>query len=106
MKKLSPETLFLSLLSMRHFILYIGSDNETKKVNRYKIKKILAHLHTGFTLHATGDGYWKENEKWLHEKAVVAEVTAVNIEETIKILKSELKQKSIGVRETLPILFK
>ena len=106
MKKLSPETLFLSPLSMRHFILYIGGDNATKKVNRYKIKKILARLHPGFILHATGDGYWQENERWLHEKAVVAEVTTIEIDETVKILKRVLKQKSIGVRETLPILFK
>jgi hypothetical protein len=92
-------------MNMRHFILYIGSDNETGKVNRHTIKKILTRLHPGFTLHATGDGYWKENEKWLHEKAVVAEVTTTQIEETIDILKKELKQKSIGVRETSPILF-
>lgn len=90
---------------MKNFILYIGSNNSTRKVERYKIKKILSKYHSGFTLHATGDGYWKENESWEHEKSVVVEVSTTSIKETVELLKKELNQKSIGVRETQPILF-
>lgn len=92
---------------MKNFRLYIGGDNETGKVNRSHIKKILLSFHQGFTIHPTGDGYWKDEEgKEYHEKSVMVEVTAPDIDETIETLKRELKQKEIGVVEDLPISFR
>lgn len=71
--------------------LYIGSNNETKEVEKEKIKVILNNFYNGYTIIDT-IGLWQGTE----EKSVIIEIIGEEVKkEVIEILKEDLKQYSI-----------
>lgn len=82
--------------------LFIGSNNETGKLEYDKIIKITLRHFDGMTI-SKADGAWKGGR----EKTAIVIVNATDnqIKKFAKELKSELKQEAIGIRETNELKF-
>lgn len=77
--------------------LYIGSDNETKKLDLPRIAYIAGRHTQGFTL-MVGIGFWAGNM----EDSAILEIDGVEASEKVALvneLKSELRQDAIGILE-------
>ena len=78
------------------FRLYIGSNNETKKLEDKKAIDIIAKRFQGFTV-SRGIGYWEGAEE--NNLIVDIEGDRKQVEDTAKVLKIELVQQAIGLAE-------
>lgn len=76
--------------------LYIGSNNQTKKLELNKIKSILNTRHQGYTIYPV-TGAWNGEEE--HTALVTIEDDTAKIMETMNILKTELNQEAIGYQQ-------
>ena len=90
-------------------ILYIGSDNKTKKISeeyKQKVEQILAKYWQGFTLKKC-EGYYKgEIEESLEAIIFVLKFVFKDLENCIDDLKVSLVQESIGVEVVVNVRFK
>ena len=85
------------------FRLYIGSNNETHKLEAKKAVSIVASKFEGLTV-IPSTGYWKGQP----EKSMVIEVETqdkAKVLEVAGILRIELKQQAIGLSESQGMQF-
>lgn len=84
------------------FTVYVGSNNETHKLEKAKIERILARNHEGFTL-SEAVGYWQG----VKEKTAVVSLACERIAAlaTIEELKTELNQESVAYQEAPEMRF-
>lgn len=95
---------------MKNLIIYLGGDNQTGKINRPKLRRFLMKHTPGFTLHATGHGWWKDpaSGRWHNESMVKIEITHPEDFDYIRLIvkiKTAFNQKEIGFRQESPIIF-
>lgn len=86
---------------METYTVYVGSNNETKKLELDEIKRICSR-HDGYTLY-NATGAWLGSEE---ETAVlVIHDTPAKILMTISDLKFDLNQDAIGYQVSPPLQF-
>lgn len=87
---------------IKTFLLYIGADNLTKKVDRKKLLGVLDEQYEGYTV-TPAMGCWRKQR----EDSVVVTVQADDdeIKKVISKLKYELKQEAIGLQEAPELVF-
>ena len=83
---------------MMEYKFYIGSNNKTKRLERFKIQQIFNKRFMSFSMYEQ-IGFWKEQK----EKSAVVSILLKNKikksdrNDLIEELKGELKQDSIGL---------
>ena len=83
------------------YALYIGSNNETKRLELKKIQNTLDKYLDGYTI-IQAAGAWEG----IHEKTAVVEIaTDQDINPIIQDLKNILKQDAIAYRTITPLAF-
>lgn len=84
------------------YTLYIGANNQTGKVERDVVERILNKYHDGYTI-TPAVGYWLG----AREDSIVVTIEADKnkVMQAIKELKRQLKQDAIGYQETAPLEF-
>jgi len=82
--------------------LFIGSDNDTGLLDTPCIENIVSKHHAGFTIWQAV-GHWKGHQ----EATAVVLVSGDNdtIADTVRTLKSELRQDAIGVQHMSAMTF-
>jgi hypothetical protein len=83
--------------------IYIGSNNDTKRLELAKIERILSNNHKGFTLQRV-TGYWMGNKE--SSLQVLIDDEQQRISDTLDTLKIELKQDAIAWQEVTPLHFR
>lgn len=85
---------------MKTYQLYIGANNDTKELELAKIEQIVGERHQGFTIYPA-TGYWMGTK----EQSAVVVITDVQskVNDTIRMLKSELKQDAVAW-QALPVM--
>jgi len=86
----------------KSFQLFIGQNNETKKLETEKITSVLSKYFDGFTIQKCV-GFWRGQQ----EKTAIVYICDDEklVFECIKTLKKELFQDSITCVETRPLKF-
>jgi len=81
---------------MQKYYIYIGSNNETHKLESEEAIKIISYYFEGFTAYEV-IGYWKGSQEKTLKVEIVSDAGAgdARIIKMIKELKSELKQDAI-----------
>lgn len=81
---------------MQKYYIYIGSNNETHKLESTEAIKIISSHFDGFTAYEV-IGYWKGSQEKTLKVEIVSEIEAgdVAIIKMIKELKAQLKQDMI-----------
>lgn len=89
---------------MTTYRLYIGANNESKRLNIHRIKEIIQSYFPGYTVFK-GTGYYKGEEE---DTAIVEICTNKRgrIYRLMEELKRKLDQEEIGVQALPEILFK
>ena len=85
------------------FRLYVGSNNETGKLERKKIEKIVSGYFEGFTAYRAM-GYWRGQK----ERTLIVEIETKEtdkVKNLITELKKELKQQAIGLVKAPKMIF-
>ena len=82
--------------------IYIGSNNDTKKLELDKIEEIAGRRHEGFTIY-TATGHWLGSKEDTAVLIVFDDELKVN--RTITDLKIELDQDAIGYQVDAPLMF-
>lgn len=86
---------------MQTYTLYVGSNNETHKLEINLLQKTLDSYFDGYTI-TLAKGVWKG----AHEKTALVEVaTNQNILPIIETLKQTLKQEAIAYKLSTPLIF-
>ncbi len=86
----------------KSFQLFIGQNNETKKLETEKITGILSKYFDGFTIQK-GVGFWRGQQE---ETAIVYVCDDADLVfACIGKMKTELKQDAIACVETKPLQF-
>lgn len=82
--------------------LFVGSNNQTKEVERSRLEAILSFYFSGFTIE-NATGYWKGEKE---RSAVVTLTDPENkVEQVIHELKAELQQEAIAYQEVNELVF-
>jgi len=86
----------------KSFALYVGSNNETKKLEIEKITKIVGEAFDGFTI-TKGIGFWRGVSENMAIVAIYGEEE--KIKRVAQTLRIELNQEAVGIQETAPMSF-
>jgi len=82
---------------MKKAYIYIGSNNETHRLELNRIKEVISSKFDGFSL-AEITGYWKgTEEKTAKVEIIIEDSQELKIVSLCKELKTELSQESILV---------
>jgi hypothetical protein len=84
------------------FELFIGSNNNTGRLERSKLEKVLAKRHDGFTIYAAR-GYWRGSAE--NTAGVLVHDEPKRIMDTIAELKDALQQEAIAFHEVPALSF-
>jgi hypothetical protein len=87
---------------MRTYTIYIGSNNETKRLELDRIREIVTRRHKGFTLY-TATGYWLGSAE--DTAVLIIFDTWSSIIRTLSDLKIDLEQDAIGYQESPEMVF-
>jgi hypothetical protein len=82
--------------------LYVGADNETGEIDLDGLAKVVGRMHDGFTI-VPARGYWRGNAE--PSAMVIISGDGMSIAATIKDIKSEFDQESVGISWSDPIGF-
>jgi hypothetical protein len=87
---------------MSTYNVYVGSDNTTGKLDIQRIQSVLVRMHEGYTIQrATGS--WRGT---VEESAIVTISDKTDkVIETVKLLKTELSQESVGYQQVPDIQY-
>lgn len=87
---------------MGTYNVYVGSDNTTGKVDIAHIQGIVLRMHHGATIHRA-TGIWRGT---VEESVIVTIYDETDkVIETVKTLKEELSQESVGYQQVNDIQF-
>ena len=84
---------------MKKAYLYIGQNNDTKKLESDKIEKIVSSYFDGFTAIEV-IGFWRGKKELSLKIEIVTDEENAKLVRLCKELKKELKQESIGLEIT------
>jgi hypothetical protein len=82
--------------------LYVGADNETGEIDLDRLSKIVGKRHEGFTI-VPASGYWQGSPE--PSALVIISGDGLDVLPTVKDIKSELDQESVGIAWSDPIYF-
>ena len=83
---------------MNKFYIYIGSNNETHKLERAEAETIISRYFEGFTAYEV-IGYWKGSKETTLKVEIVSDEDSVKVIRMCKELKAELKQEAIMLEQ-------
>lgn len=89
---------------MKTYQLFIGSNNQTKQLEKQVIENILAEHFEGFTLQE-GTGYWHGEREQTAIVTVSFDGPMNKLEWALSHLKNSLKQQAIAFMQVPELLF-